>query len=589
MAGEKDFSEKLKKLVRGKRSFPNRLLLAAAPSFALAFTLFFFGPLDLTYISRDYLTYTAFTVLPSAAWITGIVFLVFLLAASIPGGKVHAFLVSAYTGIAAAIYLQGAFLNPDFGSLDGHTVNWTGYSKIMMINLAVWFLIVLIPYLVRYFSSSLWQQFVRFLSIVLILMQAVSLTGKLIDQTKMEQNRSGTLYLSKDNLFTVGAEKNIAVFLLDTVSNSDIEAMTRKYPEALAPFRDFTRYDNANSRYMFTVPSLISLLTGEEWDCEHTSIRDYMNNAWRSEKAENFYRTLDAKGYDRNFYGLLSEIVSDPAAVGHVFTNLRSSVHTVSINYRVLFKLYKLSFYRYFPIALKPFFVIYTNDIRNIALTDDALTNEWDFVEEMTDSSLVTGNANNSFSFYYLAGTHRPYRMDERGRLITSDAAPEFATDYSGMEDQLAGFFYLISDYMRQLKELKLYDETGIIILADHGNNADPAADHQPVYFIKMPGERHDEMTVRSAPITIQECFLPDVLAMIGESGTAAGMTSAAVDDEMTERWSRTYGWDEAYPLLTGTSYNVLQEYRYEGDGGLLTEQWINGSYTSIPMIDSYY
>ena len=76
---------------------------------------------------------------------------------------------------------------------------------------------------------------------------------------------------------------------------------------------------------------------------------------------------------------------------------------------------------------------------------------------------------------------------------------------------------------------------------------------------------------------------------MIGESGKFVGMTSDSVSEEPAERWSRVYGRDDELPPLSGSSYNVMQEYRYEGDGDQLTEQWVNGSYTSIPMIDSYY
>ena len=97
------FSTKAKKLFRGRRPFPGRLLLAIFPSLALSFTLFFFGPLDLTYISRNYISYSPFSILPAMAVITGAVFLVLTLSASVPGGKVHAFLVSAYTGLSAGI------------------------------------------------------------------------------------------------------------------------------------------------------------------------------------------------------------------------------------------------------------------------------------------------------------------------------------------------------------------------------------------------------------------------------------------------------------------------------------------------------
>lgn len=589
MAEKKTFSSKFKALFTGKRPFQKRLLLALGPSLALSFTLLFFGPLDLSYISRDYVTYSALDILPQTAVIMGTAFLALLLAASIPGGKVHAFLISVYSGLSLAFYLQGAFLNPDLGTLDGHTINWPSFSTKMVINLAIWFLILLIPHLVHYFSNRIWQRFVILISAALILMQAGSLAGKLLDQAKIDRDRPVSWYLSTENMLKTGSEKNITVFLLDTVSNSDITAMVEKFPEQLNVMHDFTMYTNANSHYMFTVPSLVNLLTGQEWDCENESIRDYMNKAWSSDEAESFYLELKNQEFDRNVYLLLSEAANDPAVLKDSFSNLKSTDSGRKINRQAFLKLFKLSCYRYFPIALKPFFVIYTTDISNLLTADDAMSNEWELVSRMNEEGFTAGSAKNVFSFYYLAGTHKPYRIDERGRLISSDLEPKFLTNYSEKEQQLSGFFYLISDYIRQLKENGLYDNTGIIILADHGNNEEAGADHQPIYMIKMPGETHGDMYIRTAPITIQDCFIPDVLSMAGVNENLTGIPSAQVPEEPAERWTRAYAYDESYPPLPGASNNVMREYRYEGDADDLTDKWVSGEYTTIPMLDSFY
>ena len=144
MKSDQVFSLKLKSLFTGRRPFKKRLLLVLFPAFALSFTLLFFGPLDLSYVSRNYVNYTAVEILPYTALITAICFVILTLIGSVPGGKIHAFIVSAYSGISLGLYLQGAFLNPDFGTMDGHTVNWYSFSTKMLINLAVWFVILLI-------------------------------------------------------------------------------------------------------------------------------------------------------------------------------------------------------------------------------------------------------------------------------------------------------------------------------------------------------------------------------------------------------------------------------------------------------------
>lgn len=582
-------AEKLKSLVAGRRPFGKRLLLALLPAFSVSFTVFFFGPLDLICGNRQNVSYSALQVLPSCAVITAAVLTLLLLAASVPGGKVHAFLVSLYTGAALAFYIQGAFLNPDLGTMDGHAVNWPGFSTKMTANLAAWFVVLLIPHLIHYFSNRSWRVFVMILSAALILMQGFSLGIKLYEQAGIDSAASKKYYLSAENMMKTAQKNNIAVFLLDTVSNDDLDAMLEKYPGALDLFHDFTRYDNAGTHYMFTVPSLVDLLTGQEWDAENVHTADYMNGAWSSEEGASFYAKLASEGYERNIYMLLPEAAKDPAVLKDAFSNLKLSDRDYEIDKQAMVKLVKLSFYRYFPLTMKPFFMIYTSDINNLVKLPDAWDNEWELVSRMSDTPFTKGSAENAFYFYYLLGSHLPYRMDERGRLISSDLAPEFNVNYSEMEDQLAGFFYLISEYIRQLKEMDLYEQAGIIILADHGSNRDPKADHQPIYLVKMPGEKHGEMETRSVQITTQDCFRADVLAMAGYEGTQWGVPSNAFPEGDEERWTRAFGKDDRFPALSGSKYNVMREYRYVGDGDLLREKWTSGDYETIPMIDSYY
>ena len=189
MSKPETFRGKIISLFRGKRPFPGRLLLALFPSIGISFTLFFFGPLDLTYISRNYISYSPFSILPLTGLIMAVVVIVLLLAASVPGGKIHAFMVSAYTGLLLAFYIQGAFLNLNFGTLDGHAVNWPSFSTAMLVNAAVWFFILLIPHLLHYLNRKVWRTFVMLVPAVMILMQAVSLGIKLTDQMKYDRQK----------------------------------------------------------------------------------------------------------------------------------------------------------------------------------------------------------------------------------------------------------------------------------------------------------------------------------------------------------------------------------------------------------------
>lgn len=576
---------KFQKLYTGKRPFSKRLGIVFLPALAISFTLAFYGPLDFIHANQNFFPYSAQNIASVTALITCVLFLVLLAAAAIPGGKIHAFLISAYTGINAAFFLQKTYLNPDFRLSDEHTINWSSFSTMMLKNLFIWIIILLLPHILHYFNNRLWRYFSILLSAVLLLVQGQQLFVELSGPELTGKERTPVRYLSDENILKPGKTDNIVVFLLNETSSSDIRSMSEKYPEALSPFHDFTYYDNANSHYMYTVPSLADLLTGEEWDCGSEHIQDYLNNAWNSDKAASFYRKLADKGYERNFYFHLPYAADDLSVLQNIISNLKQADQDYEIDHDALQNLLKLSLYRICPLMLKPFFMLSLSDISNMITWKDAMNSEWDFVSAMNEGKLTNGDFENAFLFYFLKGSQIPYIMDQDGHLKT-DSDPE---EKPGKEEQLAGFFRLIADYMEQLKNMGIYNSTGIIILSDHGNNSEKSADHQPIYLTKFPEEQHEAMTFSSAPITIQDCFLPDVMEMAGENSSQWGISSKSVSDETAERWTRTYAKDSDYQSIDGAAYNVMREYRYEGDSGCLTEMWIAGDFSVIPITDSFY
>ncbi|MBQ6504236.1 MAG: hypothetical protein IJI57_10030 [Flexilinea sp.] len=574
--------QKTKSFFTGKRSFSKRLVLSAGPSFVLSFMLFFFGPLDLAYVSRDDITYSPLEIVPVTALIMLISFLVLLLAAAIPGGKIHAGLVSAYTGFGIALYVQGAFLNPDLGTLDGHSIEWTSLSTRMLLNLVLWFFIVLIPYLIHYFSNRSWRRFVSMVSMILILMQAVSLSTKLIDQMRIDSENADNYLFSKENMFHLGKEKNVVIFLLDTVSNKDIEQITDAYPDILYQFRDFTRFDNANTRFMYTVPSVLEILTTFDPDDPVFDLYDHIDRAWKNPKADAFYSALKEAGFQTNLYVSKNYITNNLGELRPYLSNIFEYSDDIEINRTALLNLYKLSLFRYLPIAAKPFFVIYTDDINQIITNPKAYANQWDFVKQVYNTDLETGPEENVFSFYYLQGTHRPYTLNERGE-ITGDYSKLNVTN---MVDQGAGFLNLVGHYLWRMKTLDIYDDALIIILADHGSTAgNYFYDPQPIFWIKPPHQQQDSMLITHAPITTQTQMLPTIAEILGFTNFDYGDTVFDIEDEPVERWTRIYGFNSDYPA-TGTNEpsNVVYEYHYTGDGNDLIEAFRGEDMVIYPM-----
>ena len=549
-------------LFKGEQPFPKRLLLSAGPAFALSFMLFFFGPVDLAYISRNDISYSPLYILPVTGLIMGIVFLLLLLAAAIPGGKIHAILVSIYTGCSFAMYLQGAFMNPDLGTLDGHTINWTGLSKDMCLNLTLWTIILLIPFLIHYLSNRFWRRFTTFISIMLILMQSVSLITKIMDQVQFDKSNPPNYYLSKKDMFLLGKQKNVIVFLLDTVSNRDIELTAEKYPDILPQFKDFTCFDNANTQYMFTFPSLLDMLTRHDPVITAFDHQKYIEEAWLSPAAVAFYTELRKNDFQTNFYVMAYELTQNLGSLQPYISNIQLYGNNYKIDRSALLNLYKLSLYRYLPIAAKPFFYLYSEDVSQVIVNPDALYDMDDFVREFPNIELEIGNQENIFNLIHLQGSHLPYYMNEKGAIVGTWGHRRSSTN---MTDQVAGQLRLIGLYLWEMKANEVYDDSLIIIQADHGTNVDLTYDPQPFFWIKMPDSLNDSMNISHAPITIQTDFIPTIARTLGFSDYDYGRTVFEIEDAPRERITRVFSGNKDF-LSSGSKDTALFEFHYVGN-----------------------
>ena len=140
--------KKLNELFIGKKTLKDRFLTAFCSSLALTFILFFFGPIDLSYNAKAYIDYTILDILPFCLAVWGITFSIFFLVSWIPGGKIHAFVCSLFIGTALAFYIQGNWMNPDLGALDGQMIMWQNYGDNAILNFLIFMIIVLIPFLI---------------------------------------------------------------------------------------------------------------------------------------------------------------------------------------------------------------------------------------------------------------------------------------------------------------------------------------------------------------------------------------------------------------------------------------------------------
>ena len=186
----KTMKEKWKDLIREKRSWKTRLLISLLVSLSFAYTLTVFGPFELYLPNMSYFTFSFLDMAPSMILVgigvtAGLTLILMLLR-----GKFFTYIASAVFSTTVCAYVQGNFLNQNWGSLDGTPIQWESMALTMLGNFAIWAAIFIIPYIVSYFKPKMWRRMLIFLSALLIAMQSVAMVTLLVRNDFIEIGRA---------------------------------------------------------------------------------------------------------------------------------------------------------------------------------------------------------------------------------------------------------------------------------------------------------------------------------------------------------------------------------------------------------------
>lgn len=554
--------------------------------FLLCFMLLIFGPSEIffanatefSFVYGDFAGYLAVLACGCALVLT-------LLTVLLPG-VIYRIVMSLSFGVSVAGYLQIMFLNQD---LDLLGVNPEGYQvkpQTAVGNLVVWIVLVTVLLAVSFFRKELWKKLVTGLAAFLLSVQVVALVSLLFTAKETAYVREeGNWHLSGEEQFTVSAEENVIVIILDYFSNQYLEPMLMAYPGATDFLHDFTYYSNTDCVYFGTFPSLPHMLTGQEVDMS-LPINDWCEQIWNAEDTVLFYDTMKERNFKVNVYTPDTNILcglNDVKMLEGRLDNVVNTAQEIDINSRLLFKtLIKMSAYRMSPELLKPSFYANIDEYAGIAtVVNNPICHEnYEFYQALREKGLLTDSKSNYLIVQHLMGPH----------LYTTDTEGHYKENAT-LEETAKGCMVIVEEYLNQLKELGVYEDATIIVTADHGGGYDS----QVIFYMKKPGESHEATPVNDAPVSFCE-LLPTLAGAAGADATLFGQPfDAFAPGEQRERtvWLR---WnDPAYPAVpcyTGDkdgSSNVYYGYTYTGDIQDLLEQTQEGPSRIVAVADSYF
>ena len=412
------------------------------------------------------------------------------------------------TAVAAGslcVFVQNHFLSSYLPVLTGDPIDWSLYSNWNIYSIVLWagvFLSMLLLVLVRPRIMK-----VITYSLLFILLCTEIINGTVDIATARHENKKGDAYFSENGLFETSEKGNIVVLVSDTFEGTYMNRILEEYPEYRDILSDCTYYDNVTGLSVFTYFSYAKLLSGLDYPNGTFSEEGV---SWCLDNETTLTRVRD-NGWDIGYYTTFSPTASIQEKV--INYSDKPLIPTVSNAWHLTKLLIKSTLFRSVPHPLKPKFLVYTNSYESRKLytvkNDNGIYVEDDeyLYKQFTSSKLKPVSNSPRYSLIQLYGIHEPSQLDENFRKTKYDSSVPI--DVRKIQAGRAQLLFLRT-YLDKLKEAGTYDQTTVIMTADHGFNMR----YYPVMIVKEAKKEADaetenvtQLKIDHTPISLQEDY----------------------------------------------------------------------------------
>lgn len=522
--------------------------------FVLCFTVFVFAPIDMYLLNSANFWFSLEHFVPTFLILFAIAFValeaIFLVFRRLPK-PLYLLLLAFLVGGTTCAYLQGNYLCMTNEVLGGGTPQWNAMVKPALINLFVWSAILIFFVGFMLMKPRAFLKAVSAICGLILVMEGSALVVGLINHAETDIS-SNYIYYSDLDEFTYSEQGDVLVFMMDTLDTRLFDRVLEEDAEYLKELDGFTYYRNASSSFRKTDPSFISMLTG--YVCRNE--RPFFDDAAKAFEEGRFLPDLKKGGLTVNIYAGPSGLFTSETMTQ--VDNMANNKPTVSSWQTFSKVMLRMVGYRYAPSVLQPFlFSEYaeafeqcrneTNDgPRNTYASDAALRRHF------RSKGITIDNARRFFKFYAMQGSHTPYNLNRNGDSVESGSVDIY--------EQTLGSITVLSEILSTLKESDVYDNSTIIILADHGDGWIC----NPTFLVKYPHERSTEIIISDAPVQLLDMR---ATALYGaglpyeEHGVPVHMWEGT-----TERERTFYAYNWAKPDGFDFYLNELTEYAVPSD-----------------------
>lgn len=582
---------RLKESKEGTLKPKGRIGVAFLISFFTVFTILVVAPLELVAKSARDLSFNLNDVAGPVIIAGLVITLILTVFLSLLRKRVFNVAVAFVGAIGVASYVQAVFMNGGMPLADGHEVIWSNFTHKMIVSGAIWLVIIAAAVIFSLLKARQFRTGLLVTATALIIVQAVgvaSLWGPSIAASLDAHADQRQVIATREGLYSVSSKKNVVVFVLDTTDTAFVQKLYDEHPETFAALTGFTWYRNSVGSMIPTRYGVPSLLFGTRPQ-PGKSFNDFVYD-WA--QSDQYLKDIQNAGYQAGLY-------TDQLNYSHY----RDTAQKYSINYHeprgrgsdnqldifgALRILYKTALCRDMPWVFKPRFWYYTEDL-NMRMRKSVNLDEVDlsaqpyteddrkYYEELQHYGLSIDNTgqNGSFRFIHLFGSHPPYTLD-RNVEPTDDPSKQ------NVEEQTMGAFRIVAQYIAELKRLGVYENTSIIITADHGDwyltSTDIQKPSAPAILYKPAGQTAEEaaqpMQVSDAPVWHYDILAQTLKDMGVDQQTLSNYTTPL--DESYEGENRPRYYIET--LSNGKRDIFVREFVINGDANDIKNWSLTGN-----------
>ena len=390
----------------------------------------------------------------------------------------YLFLLTGFT-LFIVTYIQGNFLSGSLPVLDGNAIVWNSFKTQTIISVCLLvFITTLIVVCTIKFKYIKTIKFLKYITLAIFVMLLISLVSTCLTRNCFIRKDYVATPTTK-NINVYSSNKNFIILLLDNMDSERTQKILDENPEFKEIFADFTYFPDTVGGYVFTRDSVPLVLTGN-WNENTENYSVFFNKAMRNSKLLNM---LKEKNYDTNLYEEFLVYNSNDT------DQIKNLSFDTEINKLRFFKEEsKYILFKYLPFYLKPYSTVETMDFNSTKTNNDEYPRfVWDNTVFYYDllSQNVKVESHNQFKYIHLEGPHPPFDCNEDLQSVESGT----------YEQKVIASLKIIDTYLKYLKENNVYDNSTIIIMADHGYeypNEELVFRHNPIFYVKGYNEQHE-------------------------------------------------------------------------------------------------